>query len=238
MAAYLRGLDRSLGTRPKAVLVISAHWEAQRPTVNTAQHPALLFDYYGFPEHTYRLTYPAPGSPQLASRVRELLTSAGIHSDSDSQRGLDHGVFVPFKLIYPDADVPMVQLSLNQNLDAATHLQMGRALLPLRDEGVLIVGSGMSYHNLRDFYNSTPRAVQAAEQFDRWLTAAVTAPNPSERDRKLTEWSAAPGAREVHPRPEHLIPLMVAAGAAGADPGKQAFQDKLLGKAVAGFQFG
>jgi len=238
MAAYLRSLDRSLGTRPKAVLVISAHWEAQRPTVNTAQHPSLLFDYYGFPEHTYRLTYPAAGSPQLASRVRELLAGAGIPSDSDSQRGLDHGVFVPFKLIYPDADVPMVQLSLNQNLDAATHLQMGRALLPLRDEGVLIVGSGMSYHNLRDFYSSSPRAVQAAEQFDRWLTDAVMAADVSERDRQLTQWQAAPGAREVHPRPEHLIPLMVAAGAAGADPGKRAFHDKLLGKAVAGFQFG
>jgi len=238
MAQYLRDLDRSLGTRPKAVLVISAHWEAPRPTVNTAQHPALLFDYYGFPEHTYRLTYPAAGSPQLASRVRELLAGAGIQSDIDSQRGLDHGVFVPFKLIYPDADVPMVQLSLNQNLDAAAHLQMGRALLPLRDEGVLIVGSGMSYHNLRDFYSADPRAVVAAEQFDLWLNESVTHPDRAERESRLRAWMSAAGARSCHPRPEHLIPLMVAAGAAGSDIGKRAFHDRLLGKPVAGFQFG
>jgi aromatic ring-opening dioxygenase catalytic subunit (LigB family) len=238
MASYLRGLDGSIGARPKAVLVISAHWEEARPTVNTAARPALLFDYYGFPDDTYRLTYPASGSPELAAHVRDLLNAAGIPSDTNSERGLDHGVFVPFKLIYPDADVPVVQLSLHQNLDAATHLQIGRALMPLRDEGVLIVGSGMSYHNLRSFYSSAPHAVEAAEQFDRWLQDAVTEPDVSERERKLGMWMAAPGARGCHPRPEHLIPLMVAAGAAGTDPGKQTFHDRLLGKSVAGFQFG
>ncbi|HEY4215218.1 MAG TPA: class III extradiol ring-cleavage dioxygenase [Steroidobacteraceae bacterium] len=238
MAAYLKGLDASIGTRPKSVLVISGHWETPRPTVNTAEHPALLFDYYGFPPHTYQLTYPAAGSPHLAARVRELLTAAQIPSDQDSSRGLDHGVFVPFKLIYPDADIPMVQLSMNQNLDAVTHLRMGRALAPLRDEGVLIVGSGMSYHNLRNFFSSAPQAVESAEQFGRWLNDAVTDSDPAARDRKLTEWFAAPGARGCHPRPEHLIPLMVAAGAAGADLGKRTFHDRLLGKSVAGFQFG
>ena len=238
MAAYLRGLDSSIGARPKAVLVISGHWEAARPTVNTAEHPSLLFDYYGFPEHTYRLTYPAPGSPKLATRVRDLLTTAGIPSAEDSDRGLDHGVFVPFKLVYPDADVPVVQLSLTANLDAATHLQMGRALAPLWDEGVLIVGSGMSYHNLRNFFSSAPQAVESAEQFDRWLNDAVTDASPSSRERKLTEWYSAPGARGCHPRPEHLIPLMVAAGAAGNDLAKRTFHDQIVGKSVAGFQFG
>jgi aromatic ring-opening dioxygenase catalytic subunit (LigB family) len=235
MAAYLRGLDRSLGTRPQAVLVISGHWEMEHPTVNTGTQPPLLFDYYGFPAHTYQLKYPAPGSPAVAARVTEVLAAAGIASNEDGNRGLDHGVFVPFKLIYPDADVPVVQLSLNRNLDAATHLQIGRALIPLREESVLIVGSGMSYHNLRDFYASDPRAVAPAEQFDSWLNEAVTAPD---RASRLSGWLSAPGARSCHPRPEHLLPLMVAAGAAGSDTAQRTFHDRLLGKPVAGFKFG
>jgi aromatic ring-opening dioxygenase catalytic subunit (LigB family) len=238
MGAYLRGIDASLGTRPKSVLVISGHWETERPTVNTATRPPLLFDYYGFPEHTYRLTYPVAGSPELARRVRELLTAADIASDEEPERGLDHGVFVPFKLVYPDADVPMVQLSLNRTLDAATHLAIGRALAPLRDEGILIVGSGMSYHNLRDMFSDDARVMRAAEDFDRWLTDAVTESDPAARERKLAAWHQAPGARASHPRPEHLIPLMVAAGAAGEDLGRVTYNEPLLGKPVSGFQFG
>ncbi len=238
LAAYLRGLDASLGERPKAVLVISGHWETPHPTVNAGAHPPLLFDYYGFPPDTYQLTYPAPGSPALAARVREVLAAADIPSAEDPERGLDHGVFVPFKLIYPDADVPVVQMSLNQNLDAATHLRIGQALMPLRDEGVLIVGSGMSYHNLRNFYSSESHAVAAAEQFDGWLNDAVTDADPAGRASKLTSWAAAPGARACHPRPEHLLPLMVAAGAAGSDVARRTFHDRLLGKSIAGFQFG
>ncbi|HVW71162.1 MAG TPA: class III extradiol ring-cleavage dioxygenase, partial [Steroidobacteraceae bacterium] len=226
------------GTRPQSVLVISGHWEAERPTVNTVSRPALLFDYYGFPEHTYRLTYPVSGSPALARRVRELLRAAEIPSDEDPERGLDHGVFIPFKLIYPDADVPIVQLSLNRNLDAATHLGIGRALAPLREEGVLIVGSGMSYHNLRDFYADDARVTRAATDFDDWLNDAVTESDPEMRERKLSAWHQAPGARIAHPRPEHLIPLMVAAGAAGRDVGRRTYNAPLLGKPISGFQFG
>src|SRR5262249_36017212 len=127
---------------------------------------------------------------------------------------------------------------LNRNLDAATHLQIGRALAPLRDEGVLIVGSGMSYHNLRDFYASDPRAVVPAEQFDGWLNEALTLPDSATRDSRLMGWLSAPGPRSCHPRPEHWLRLMVAAGAGGADPGRRVFHDRLLGKPVAGFQFG
>ena len=238
MAAYLRGIDASLGGRPASVLVISGHWEAQRPTVNTAEHPSLLFDYSGFPEHTYRLTYPVAGSPELAARVRALLSGAGIPCGEEHDRGLDHGVFVPFKLIYPAADVPMVQLSLNRDRDAATHLAAGRALAPLRDEHVLIVGSGMSYHNLRELFVDRPDVNRAAEDFDRWLNEAVTEPDASLRATKLAEWRRAPGARASHPTPEHLLPLMVAAGAAGGDPGRRTYHDHLMGKAVSGFQFG
>ena len=238
MAAYLRGIDASIGVRPKAVLVISGHWETERPTLNIATRPPLLFDYYGFPEHTYRLTYPVAGSPTLARRVREVLAAVEIPSDEEPERGLDHGVFIPFKLIYPDADVPVVQLSLNRNLDATTHLNLGRALAPLRDEGVLIVGSGMSYHNLRDLFSADPRAMSAAADFDAWLNEAVTASDPAAREKKLAAWHQAPGARAAHPRPEHLIPLMVAAGAAGEDLGRRTYNELLLGKPVSGFQFG
>jgi aromatic ring-opening dioxygenase catalytic subunit (LigB family) len=238
MATYLRGIGASLGRKPSQVLVISGHWETERPTVNTATRPPLLFDYYGFPEHTYRLTYPVAGSPSLARRVRELLAAAEIPSDEEPERGLDHGVFIPFKLVYPDADIPMVQLSLNRNLDAATHLSLGRALAPLRDEGVLIVGSGMSYHNLRDLYSSDPRVMRAAADFDGWLNDAVTESDSAARERKLAAWHQAPGARAAHPRPEHLIPLMVAAGAAGEDPGRRTYNEPLLGKPISGFQFG
>jgi aromatic ring-opening dioxygenase catalytic subunit (LigB family) len=238
MADYLRGIASSIGSRPKALLVISGHWETTRPTVNSSPHPPLLFDYYGFPEHTYRLTYPAPGSPQLAARVRELFSAAGIDSAEDPSRGLDHGVFVPFKLIYPDADVPLVQLSLERNLDPARHVAIGRALEPLRDEGVLIVGSGMSYHNLRELMIDRPQFNKPAEEFDRWLAAAVTDADPAGRNRKLIEWESAPGARASHPDSEHLLPLMVAAGAAGDDRGRQSYSDVLFGKALSGFQFG
>jgi aromatic ring-opening dioxygenase catalytic subunit (LigB family) len=147
-------------------------------------------------------------------------------------------VFVPFKLIYPAADVPMVQLSLHRNLDPATHLEMGRALAPLRDEGVLIVGSGMSYHNLRAMFSADPGAVQAAEEFDRWLNDAVADADVASRERKLTSWQSAPGARAAHPRSEHLIPLMVAAGAAGADAGRRTYNERLFGKPISAFQFG
>lgn len=238
MAGYLRGIDTALGERPQAILIISGHWETRQPTVNIAAHPSLLFDYYGFPEHTYRLTYPAAGSTGLAARVRELLASAGISSDEESERGLDHGVFVPLKVMYPAADVPIVQLSLDHNRDAATHLAIGRALAPLRDEGVLIVGSGMSYHNLREFFSNHPDGNRAAEEFDRWLHDAVTESDAETRAAKLTAWVKAPGARASHPTPEHLLPLMVAVGAAGADPGKRTYRDLLMGKAVSGFQFG
>lgn len=238
MGAYLRGIGASVGAKPKAILVVSAHWEAARPTVNSGVRPGMLFDYYGFPEHTYRLDYPAPGSPELAARVRELLGDAGIASDEDAQRGFDHGVFVPFLLMIPDADVPVVQLSLHAGLDPQAHLAIGRALEPLRDEGVLVIGSGMSYHNLREFFSSTQAAVSASEQFDTQLTNAVEEGDANARDAHLTAWKQMPGALASHPRAEHLLPLMVVAGAAGADRGRRTWNGRIFGKPVSAFQFG
>jgi aromatic ring-opening dioxygenase catalytic subunit (LigB family) len=237
MAAHLRSVRASLPARPKALLLISGHWEAERPTVTTAERPALLFDYSGFPPHTYQLRYPAPGSPETARRVRELLAQAGIASDEDPRRGFDHGVFIPLLVAFPEADLPVVQLSLREDLDARAHLALGRALAPLRDEGVLIVGSGMSFHNLRAFWTDDPRVTDAAARFDTWLGEAVMAP-AEERDARLSRWTEAPHAAFCHPRPEHLIPLLVAAGAAGDAPGVRDYGESVMGKAQSGFRFG
>ncbi len=235
LRTYLSGLMKSLPERPKAVLVVSGHWEAPLPTVSTALAPPMLFDYNGFPDHTYRLTYPAPGSPEIGSRARDLLTAAGIEAATDDKRGFDHGVFVPFLIVDPEASIPVVMMSLRQDLDAAAHVAIGEALMPLRDEGVLIVGSGNSYHNLRSFMDGDSRSSAA---FDGWLNEAVTEPDMAVRNAKLVRWMDAPSARACHPREEHLIPLMVVAGAGGADVGRQAFHDMIGGKAISGFIFG
>jgi aromatic ring-opening dioxygenase catalytic subunit (LigB family) len=223
LAAALRGFAKAVGAKPKAILVISGHWEEDVLTVQTSPKPPMLFDYYGFPEHTYRLNYPAPGSPAVAARVKELLGSKGFPVREDPKRGYDHGVFVPFLLMYPEADIPVVQLSLKRTLDPAEHLAVGRALAPLRLEGVLIVGSGLSYHNMRSMVDRTG----VSEVFDRFLTDAVTDPDPSSRAAKLTRWAQAPAAREAHPREDHLIPLMVAAGAAEEDAGTVYFTETM-----------
>lgn len=238
MAAYLRAIAASLPTRPQAALVISAHWMTPQPTVHVGARPSLLFDYYGFPEHTYRLTYPAPGAPALAQEIVGLLTSAGIAAATEAERGFDHGIFIPFLLIYPQADLPIVQLSLQQDLDPEAHLALGRALAPLRERGVLIVGSGLSYHNLREIMAGRAAANTESERFDAWLTETVADSDPERRNQRLAAWHQAPSARACHPSDEHLVPLLVAAGAAGRDPGRQVYSDRILGKAYSGFQFG
>ena len=235
LADYLRGVLASLPARPKAILLVSAHWETPRPTVGAGAAPSMLFDYYGFPEHTYRLSYPAPGSPALAQEVRDLLDAAGIASDADTERGCDHGVFVPMLLVNPEADIPVVTLSLKQTLDPAEHLAIGQALAPLRDQGVLIVGSGSSFHNMATFRDGDSRD---SLMFDQWLTESATLPDARARNERLARWSQAPRARACHPREEHLLPLMVAAGAAGDDPGRLAFTDLIGGKQLSGYAFG
>jgi aromatic ring-opening dioxygenase catalytic subunit (LigB family) len=234
LAGYLRSLAAAPPVKPTALLVVSAHWEERTPTVMTGERPPLYYDYYGFPPESYALTWPAPGAPRLAARVQELLGAAGIATASDAARGFDHGTFIPLKLTYPQAEVPTIQLSLKAGLDPADHLAIGRAIAPLRDEGVFIVGSGMSYHNLREFVRGDGRVSQL---FDGWLTEAV-AQEPAERDRRLERWAEAPAARRAHPREEHLLPLMVVAGAAGADRGKLAYSGTMLGHRLSAFHFG
>jgi aromatic ring-opening dioxygenase catalytic subunit (LigB family) len=234
LATYLRSVRALPPTPPKALLVVSAHWEEPTPTVMTSAAPPMLYDYYGFPPESYTITWPAPGHPEVAARVRQLLDGAGFKSASNPQRGFDHGTFVPLKLAYPEADVPTVQLSLKQGLDPAEHLAMGRALAPLRDEGVFLVGSGMTFHNLRAF---GPQSRPVAEAFDAWLRDAATA-EPSERDRRLAQWSSAPSARAAHPREEHLLPLMVVAGAAGEEKGTLAYGGTLMGLRISAYHYG
>ncbi|SDF58102.1 DODA-type extradiol aromatic ring-opening family dioxygenase [Desulfovibrio legallii] len=233
LGAWLRSIPAQLPRRPKAQLVISAHWEAPRFTLLTTPAPELYYDYYDFPPHTYALQWPAPAAPELFGRVRSLVRGAGIALDEDDRRGFDHGVFIPGLLSFPQADLPTLQISLRQGLDPEEHLALGRALAPLRNEDVLLVGSGMSFHNMRAFRYGDNAPIPGADDFDQWLTESVRDLPPQERNRRLARWKEAPGARFAHPREEHLLPLMVLAGAAG--PGSLAFHGRAMGAPLAGF---
>ncbi|XP_078432745.1 catalytic LigB subunit of aromatic ring-opening dioxygenase family [Wolffia australiana] len=205
-----------LSEPPKAILVISAHWDTAAPAVNAVVRNDTIYDFYGFPKPMYQLKYPAPGSPELAKRVQELLTTAGFGGvQVDSQRGLDHGAWVPLMLMYPAADIPVCQLSVQSQSSPFHHYNMGRALGPLRDEGVLIIGSGSATHNLRELRSGTGHPVQWATAFSRWLTEALTT---GQFDNVIRFEETAPFARRAHPWPEHLLPLHVALGAAGCTP--------------------
>jgi aromatic ring-opening dioxygenase catalytic subunit (LigB family) len=231
---YLRSLRTLAKPAPTALLVVSAHWEAKVATVTTSPRPPMLYDYYGFPAAAYEIQWPAPGHPQLATRVQALLATAGLESTTDAQRGFDHGTFVPLKVAWPEAALPTVQLSLLAHLDPAAHLRLGQALAPLRDEGVLILGSGMSYHNMRGFGGAGRRD---SETFDAWLRATVPLP-AAERHRQLAAWTQAPAARAAHPREEHLLPLMVVAGAAGQDSGRLGWGGTFMGARLSAWEFG
>jgi len=235
MGDFLKNMHQTVGAKPKAIVIISGHWIEKEFTVTSGTTPPLIYDYHGFPPHTYEMTYPAPGEPELAQRIVDLLTAAGIPAAQNAQRGFDHGVFIPFKLIYPDADIPVVQLSMKNGLDPEDHLRAGRALQALRDEGVLIVGSGMSFHNMRGYH---PAFFDASRRFDDWLTDTLEAPVASQRDALLVDWEQAPDARQTQPHPDHLLPLMVAAGAAGDDIGRKVFEDKVMDVIVSGYAFG
>jgi aromatic ring-opening dioxygenase catalytic subunit (LigB family) len=236
LAASLAAMPGELPARPEAILMVSAHWEAPEFTVMATAQPSMVYDYYGFPEHTYKVRYPAPGAPKVAERVQALLGAAGIANARDAVRGFDHGMFSPMAVIYPQADVPVLQLSLRAGLDPDEHLAAGRALAPLRDEGILIVGSGLSYHNLRLF---GPAAKAPSAAFDGWLNQALAGTGEA-RSQALTRWSSAPAARLAHPREEHLLPLMVAVGAAEQEATQRVYHedDFVGGVTVSSFRFG
>lgn len=236
MEAYLRGIPSMLPARPDALLVVSAHWEMPHPTVLAAAKPGLLYDYFNFPPHTYQLTYPAPGAPELAARVRGLLAAAGIETNEELERGYDHGIFIPLKVAFPEADIPILQLSLQRGLDPVRHMAIGKALASLRDDNILMIGSGLSFHDLSALGN--PGVNGPAKAFDDWLTEILCDAPVGDREAALAEWSRAPAARICHPHEEHLLPLMVAAGAAPGEPGHHVFGGTIWGKAVSAYHFG
>jgi 4,5-DOPA dioxygenase extradiol len=222
--------------KPDAILVISAHWEESVATLLGAQSPPLFYDYYGFPDEAYEITYPAPGNPGLANRIAGLLNRNNIPARVDPERGFDHGLFIPLKLMYPQADIPSTQLSLLRGLNPDAHIALGKALRELMHENILVIGSGFSFHNMGAFSwqeNNTPDP--ANDAFQNWLIDVCTGPiDQAEREQRLIEWEKAPSARYCHPREEHLMPLHVCLGMAG----KQAtvvFDDYILGKRALAF---
>lgn len=216
LTRFLSSVALQLGSF-QAILMISAHWVAAVPGLTSHPAPDLLYDYYGFPPESYAIQYPAPGSPSLAERTAGLLRDADITVHQDAERGFDHGMFVPMKLMLPKAEIPCVQLSLVQRFDPAMHIAIGKALAPLREEGVLIIGSGMSFHNLRAFFTpQNPIPSRESIDFDQWLgeTLCGTALSLPERETRLIHWEQAPFARYCHPYEDHLLPLHVCFGAA------------------------
>ncbi len=205
---FLVALGRTL--TPSAVVVASAHWTTDQPTISTAAHPATIHDFGGFPDELYRMRHPAPGAPELAKRIAGLLSANGLTCRSED-RGLDHGAWIPLKLMDPDARWPVVSLAVQPGRDAAHHLALGRALAPLRRDGVLVIGSGSATHDLRSVAWNVRTAPAWVRSFDDWLATTLSA---GDQDA-LAAWDSAPDALRNHPSPEHFLPLLVAAGAAG-----------------------
>ena len=233
MGAFLRSLPSRLPQTPSAILVVSAHWETDGFRITSGSGLPLLYDYHGFPPETYEIHYDAPGHADIAIESARLLRDAGHQAELDTVRGFDHGVFVPLKVAFPDATIPVVAMSVDTNLDPKLHIAAGRALASLRDHGVVIIGSGMSFHNLKAFGDR--RSTRPSQEFDDWLTSTLVQPGEV-RNKRLGDWAEAPGARAAHPRSEHLIPLMVAAGTSDL-PGKKIFGELVLEAAVSGYCF-
>lgn len=227
----------NLFAKPKAIIVVSAHWEAEKPSITSAAHPELLYDYSGFPPEAYEIKYPVPGNPQLAEKMGHAFQKAGIRIEMDESRGLDHGLFVPLKIMYPAADIPCLQLSLMNSLDPADHIQMGKALAELAKENVLFLGSGFSFHNMKTFFAPSTKEIQSMnDSFEQWLvdTCSNIDLKESAREKRLVQWEDAPAARFCHPREEHLLPLHVCYGVARA-PARRVFSWNIMGKKVSAF---
>ncbi|PCJ32913.1 MAG: dioxygenase [Gammaproteobacteria bacterium] len=201
--------------KPSAILVISAHWEESQATITGGMSSSLLYDYSGFPEQAYQIKYPAAGSPTLSDDIYSKLREKGITTGIDTQRGFDHGLFVPLKIMYPEADIPCVQLSLVNDLDPKAHIKLGEALAGLAQENLLIIGSGFSFHNMAAFFQGDNLQSKAKnESFEAWLIETCSSKLLSEKERsqRLEQWDKAPSARYCHPREEHLLPLHVCYG--------------------------
>ena len=203
--------------KPTAIVVFSAHWESSPVRITSASKPSMYFDYYGFPPESYEYTYPTQGHPQLAQKIQDLLANDGIASKLDADRGYDHGVFIPLMMMYPKADIPVVAVSLDASLSAESNIAVGKALSPLRDEGILILGSGYTFHNMQAFFNPSKYTKDQSHIFNSWLQETLKAATVGQALPALAKWEEAPGARVCHPREEHLLPLLMTAAAAGSD---------------------
>lgn len=238
MVAFLQEIAIELG-EPSAILIISAHWEEEQATITSGGQPGIIYDYYGFPAEAYEIQYPAPGHPELANEVYALLTANGIPAKLDEQRGFDHGMYIPLKLMFPQARIPCVQLSLLKNLDPRMHIALGKAIMSLRSKDILVIGSGMSFHNLRALFAGGTDSNREDELFDDWLVETCAYPEISseEREQRLIEWEKAPSARFCHPREEHLLPLHVCYGIACATTpvAQTVFNDEVMGNKVTSF---
>ncbi len=236
--AYLRGFKDSIET-PDAIVVISAHWEEPVVTITSAQQPSMLFDYYGFPAETYRYNYPAAGEPELARKAQDLLGQNGIQARLDDQRGFDHGLFVPLMMMYPQAEIPCIQISLSDSLDAALHIQIGKALSELKQQNLLVLGSGYSFHNMSVFMREANQdSQQKNRMFEEWLAQTCSDASLSEiqRESQLASWEHAPHARFCHPREEHLLPLQVCYGI-GQSAARVTFQQPIGGLVTSAYQW-
>ena len=225
--------------KPSSIIVISAHWEEDEVNITSGEKPSLIYDYYGFPEESYKITYPAPGNSKLANKINNLLKAKDINSKLNPERGFDHGVFIPLKIMYPDASITCVQISLLKNLDPKKHIEMGKALSSLMDENILILGSGMSFHNLNILLSgseSTDSDNAKNKEFDDWLVNVCAGDKlkNAEREKALIEWIKAPSARFCHPREEHLIPLHVCYGIKNKKA-DLVFNDNIIDKRVSAF---
>ena len=235
LTQFLTQLGSTLAT-PQAILVISAHWEAEQPALTAAETPPLLFDYSGFPAQSYQLSYPATGAPQLAAQIAEKLQQAGFNPQLNTSRGWDHGVFVPLLMLRPQADIPVLQLSLLKGLDPATHIALGEAISFLRSQNVMIIGSGMSFHNMQAFFRPDLVSDNQVSEFNQYLTNSLQPQHSyAEQAQLLINWQQAPHARLIHPREEHLLPLYVCFGAAKGATAQVLFNDKVLNKTVLAF---
>lgn len=236
LIGFLENISAILA-KPSAIIVISAHWEEDKPTITSGAAPSLIYDYYGFPEESYEIEYPASGEPSLAHSVFDLLRGHGIGADLADQRGFDHGLFVPLKIMYPDANIPCIQLSLVNSLSAIEHIQIGKALAGLKQDNVLVVGSGFSFHNLKAFFSSSTSEDRSLnESFEQWLIDVCSNDqlDEKERERMLVNWENAPAARYCHPREEHLLPLHVCYGIVKS-PAKQVFTFEVMRKKASAY---
>lgn len=238
MVAFMKQLPSHL-MHPEVIIVISAHWEEEAVTTTSGEDPGLLYDYYGFPEEAYQLTYPAKGNPKVAQTIQEELIHHGITAAIDSLRQFDHGLFIPLKLMYKEANIPVLQISLEKSLDAQEHINIGKVLRDVDLLHALIIGSGFSFHNMREFrFDNVHIHDPKNDAFQDWLIDICTHEGytQEEREKALANWEEAPHARYCHPREEHLLPLHVCVGIANKR-GEKIFDDYILGKRAVAFKW-